>query len=78
MYLRTEIAALSNLRALYMSLNEGRGHVCRVYLDVKWELMHALQHATFKGRVGSFCFWTTTLDLVHAPNLNRCLFATGT
>ena len=69
MYLGTELAALSNLRALYVSLNEGRGHGCVVCLNVKWELMHALQHVTFKGRIGSLCFWSAALDFVHAPNL---------
>jgi hypothetical protein len=74
MYLGTELAALSNLRALYVSLNEMGVDQCFVYVNTKWELMHSLQHVTFKGRAGSFCFWTATLNLVNAPNLRSLSF----
>ena len=69
MHLGKELAALSNLRALYVSLNERTVHQCFVYISVKWEMMQALQHVTFKGQIGSFCFWTATINLVNAPNL---------
>ncbi len=66
MYIGTELAALTNLRTLYVSLNEDDG---LVYIDVKWQLMHALQHVTLRGSVGLSPFLAFMSDLVSAPNL---------
>ncbi len=65
-YIGTELAALSDLRTLYVSLNEDDGLVC---INVKWQLMHALQHVTLRGSVGLSPFLTFMSDLVSAPNL---------
>lgn len=81
LYQFTGLAALSSLRILYMLLNEDGALEGLVYINMKWRLMHALQHVSrvyqlssmvqlpcWFGAFGSIACWFNTFA-VHGTTI---------